>query len=264
MTLPKPAHLEPEYAAQFGDAAVVMAYPTRPPYPAAVFDLLAGLTVEPWVALDVGCGTGDIARRLAPRMQRVDAVDIAERMVARARTLPGGDAENLRWQVAPLEDAALAAPYGLAVAGESLHWMQWERALPLLRAALAPGAVLAIVERAEQPAPWSGALLDLIRRYSTNKAFQPYDLVTELERRALFTLSGATTTEPEPFSQSVGDYIESIHSRNGFSRDRMPAEDAAAFDTAVAALLAPHAPAGTLSLRIAAELRWGAPLAPQA
>jgi len=184
-------------------------------------------------------------------------------MVALGRTLPGGDADNLRWQVAPLEDAALAGPYGVALAGESLHWMEWERALPRLRAALAPGAVLAIVERAEQPAPWTGALLDLIRHSSTNKAFQPYDLVAELERRGLFALSGATITEPELFSQSVGDYIESIHSRNGFSRDRMPAEDAAAFDAAVATLLAPHAPDGTLALHVAAELRWGAPLAPR-
>ncbi len=263
MTLPKPAHLGPEYAAQFGDAAVVAAYPARPPYPAAVFDLLERLVVEPRVALDAGCGTGDIARRLAPRMQRVDAVDRSQRMVAAGEELPGGDADNLRWQVAALEDATLAGPYGLIVAGESLHWMLWERTLPRLRAALAPGAVLAIVERAEQPSPWSDALLDLIRRYSTNTVFQPYDLVTELERRGLFALIGATATEPEPFSQSVGAYVESIHSRNGFSRDRMPAEDAAAFDAAVAALLAPHATFDMLSLRIAAELRWGVPLAPR-
>ncbi len=262
MAQPKPAHLGSAYAAQFQDATVAAAYPKRPPYPAAVFDLLASLTVGPRVALDAGCGTGDVARRLAPRMERVDAVDLSAAMVAMGQGQPDGDASNLRWQVAALEDAALAGPYGLAVAGESLHWMDWERVLPRLRGALAPGASLVIVERAELPSPWSAELLRLIIRYSTNKQFQPYNLVKELERRDLFALVGALCTEPEDFSQPVDAYIESIHSRNGFSRDRMPLEEAAAFDAAAAALLAPHAPEGQVPLRIAAELHWGSPLAP--
>ncbi len=261
MSLPKPVHLGPQYAAQFQDAAVVAAYPTRPPYPAAVFETLATLMVEPRVALDAGCGTGDIARRLAPYAQRVDAIDLSLRMVATGRSMTGGDAPNLLWQVAALEDAPLSGPYGLAVTGESLHWMDWERVMPRLRDALAPGASLVIVERVEEPSPWTAQLFQLIHHYSTNKDFQPYDVVTELERRDLFALAGTTRTELEPFSQSVGAYIESIHSRNGFSRDRMRPTDADAFDAAVAALLAPHAPDGLVTLRIAATLRWGSPLA---
>jgi SAM-dependent methyltransferase len=260
--LPKPAHLGPNYAAQFQDAAVVEAYPSRPPYPEAVFDLLESLAVEPAIALDAGCGTGDIARRLAQRMRRVDAVDISAAMIAMGQRLPGGDAANLRWQQAPIEEATLSGPYGLIVTGESLHWMDWERALPTLASALTHSALLVIVEREEQPSPWSADLLRLIVRYTTNKEFQPYDLVEELERRGLFAPVGTTRTAPEPFQQSVGDYIESIHSRNGFSRDRMPPADAAAFDAAVAALLAPHAPDGTVALRIAAQLHWGRPLTP--
>ncbi|HZC07625.1 MAG TPA: class I SAM-dependent methyltransferase [Ktedonobacterales bacterium] len=261
MAIPKPAHLGPAYAAQFQDAAVVAAYPTRPPYPAAVFDLLTSLVVGPRVALDAGCGTGDVARRLAPRIERMDAVDISAAMVAAGQRLPGGDAANLRWQVAALEDAPLAGPYGLVVAGESLHWMDWERVLPRLHAALAPGAMLAIVERAEEPSPWSAALLRLIVRYSTNHDFRPYDLVAELARRDLFTLAGATRVEPEPFTQRLAAYVESIHSRNGFSRDRMRPEDAAAFDAAATNLIAPHAPSGQVTLHIGAELRWGSPRA---
>lgn len=260
--LPKPAHLGPNYAAQFQDAAVAGAYPTRPPYPEAAFDLLESLAVEPPIALDAGCGTGDIARRLALRMLRVDAVDISAAMIGVGQRQPGGDAANLRWQQAPIEEATLSGPYGLIVTGESLHWMDWERALPTLADALAPGALLVIVEREEQPSPWSADLLRLIVRYTTNKEFQPYDLVEELERRGLFAPVGTTRTVPEPFEQSVGDYIESIHSRNGFSRDRMSLADAQAFDAAVAALLAPHAPDGVVALRIAARLHWGQPLTP--
>ena len=261
MNQPKPAHLGPAYAAQFQDAAIVAAYPSRPPYPQAVFETLSSLLVAPHVALDAGCGTGHIARRLAPLVQRVDAIDLSARMVAAGRQMAGGDAPNLHWQVAALEDATLAGPYGLVVAGESLHWMEWERVMPRLRASLAPGACLAIVERIEAPSSWTSALNQLIHRYSTNRDYQPYDIVVELERRGLFVLGGTARTELEPFHQSVSTYIESMHSRNGFSRDRMRPEDAAAFDAAVAALLAPHTLDGRLTLGIAASVRWGIPLA---
>jgi SAM-dependent methyltransferase len=259
---PKPVHLGPTYAAQFQDAAIVAAYPTRPPYPTVVFARLRALLVAPAVALDAGCGTGDIARRLAPLVERLDAVDISARMIAAGQRLPGGGAPNLHWRAGAMEDASLAPPYGLIVAGESLHWMDWAAVLPRLREALAPGARLALVERVEAPSPWSDALLALIVRYTTNREYQPYDLVEELTSRGLFRLEGKELIEAEPFSQRVADYIESIHSRNGFSRDRMPPDDAAAFDAAAHALIAPHAPGGMVALRIGAALRWGQPLAP--
>lgn len=258
---PKPDHLGPQYAAQFQDAAIVAAYPTRPPYPAAVFERLRSLLVAPAIALDVGCGTGDIARRLAQLVERVDAVDISERMIAAGQRLPGGDASNLRWLVGAMENAPLTPPYGLIVAGESLHWMDWQTVLPRLRAALAPGARLVIVERVEGPMPWWNELLAIIRRYTTNRDYEPYDLIEELTSRGLFQQEGEAETEATEFSQSLSDYIESIHSRNGFSRDRMPPAAAAAFDAAARDLLAPYAPGGMVALRIRAALRWGQPLA---
>src|SRR5579862_4001127 len=124
---PKPAHLGAAYAAQFQDAAVVAAYPNRPPYPAEVFDRLAALVVGPPApVLDLGCGTGDLARPLAARTQQVrcvDAVDCSAPMLARARTLPGGDQPTLRWVLGAAESVSLNPPYGLVTAGESLHWM---------------------------------------------------------------------------------------------------------------------------------------------
>lgn len=257
---PKPKHLAASYAAQFQDASIVAAYPTRPPYPVEVFELLAGLiATESWVALDVGCGTGDVARRLAPLMARVDAVDMSWRMIARGKMLPGGNASNLRWIVGAAEDAPLEPPYTLITAGESLHWMDWPVVMPRLNDALASGALLAIVERDEEPSPWGDALLRLIVRSSTNRDFQPYTLTSELETRGLFTKVGERRTKLVPFEQSVEDYIESIHSRNGFSRDRMRAEDAAAFDAGVRELVAPHVQSGMLRLQLSAMVTWGVP-----
>jgi SAM-dependent methyltransferase len=257
---PKPKHLGPEYAAQFQDAAIVAAYPTRPPYPQEVFELLAGLIAgEPRIALDVGCGTGDLTRRLAPLVERVDAVDVSERMIARGKTLPGGDASNIRWIAGAAEDARLEPPYTLITAGESFHWMDWRVVMSRLGDALAPGAYLALVERNDHSSPWSDALLRLIVQYTTNRDFQPYNVIAELEARSLFRTAGEHRTAAVPFEQSVEDYIESIHSRNGFSRDRMRPEDAAAFDASVRELVTPYAVGGVLSLGVAATVIWGIP-----
>jgi predicted TPR repeat methyltransferase len=79
--LPKPKHLAPEYAEQFKDSSVVEAYCHRPSYPVGLSEILLDLMdYEPYVALDVGCGTGSFARPLAICVERVDAVDFSQAM----------------------------------------------------------------------------------------------------------------------------------------------------------------------------------------
>ncbi len=71
--------------------------------------------------------------------------------------------------------------------------------------------------------------------------FQPYDLLEELARRQLFHPAGCATTPPVLFRQAVDDYVESWHSRNGFSRDRMSASRALEFDARVREIVMPYA-----------------------
>ncbi len=258
--LPKPDHLGPAYAAQFSDSSVVAAYPLRPPYPAEVVDVLLGLVVdEPRAVLDVGCGTGEIARGLAGRVARVDAVDPSPGMLAKGRQLPGGNAPNLTWILGRAEDAPLRPPYALVTAGQSLHWMDWAVVLPRVCDALTPRGVLALVDQHERPMPWAAALLEVIGRYSTNRAYRPYDLVDEVEGRGLFRRLGQHETVPVPFVQTIADYVASFHSRNGLSRDRMDPAAAAAFDREVSALVVPHALDGVVELRIVGRVVWGQP-----
>ena len=262
---PKPKHLAPEYGAQFQDSAIVAAYHHRPPYPAETFTILAGLVRdEPRTVLDLGCGTGDVARPLAPLVARLDAVDISAAMIAKGRTLPGGDHPHLRWIVGPAEAAPVAPPYALVTAGESIHWMDWPVVLPRLRSMLPPHGYLALVGRAEQPSSWTEDLLVIIRRHSTNRDYRPYNIIDELTTRGLFALAGEERTPPMPFSQPLAGYIESLHSRNGLSRDRMPPESVAAFDEEVAALVGPYCQDGMVALQIAGTVVWGHPLAPVA
>ena len=258
--LPKPEHLSDAYAAQFSDPSVAAAYPTRLPYPPATFRILADLiTTTPRTVLDIGCGSGDIARGLVPLVDRVDAVDISAPMIALGRSLPGGDDPRLRWILGRAEEAALDPPYALVTAGESIHWMQWDVLLPRLGRLLTPGGVLAIIGRTEGPPPWGDAVPALLGRFSTNRQFRPYDIVDELVQRRLFTPLGDVRTDPIVVRRSVADYVESFHSRNGFSRDRMEPDEAAAFDRALAALAEPFAVDGLLTLQVAARTIWGSP-----
>jgi SAM-dependent methyltransferase len=256
---PKPAHLAPEFAGQFSDPSVVSVYHLRPPYPPQVIDYLLSLRVDEEPVLDAGTGTGDIARALAQRGVRVDALDPSAAMLARGRQLPGGDNPLLTWIQGAAETAPLHPPYALIVTAASLHWMDWEIVLPRFRDVLAPGGALAIVEQRQTAQPWDNDLGETISRHSTNRFYQPYDLVQELEARGLFQPLGQVQTDPVAFTQSVADYIESFHSRNGLSRDRMDPEDAAEFDEACRGLVGPFAETGLITLGIRGLVSWGIP-----
>ena len=237
---PKPSHLGPSYASQFQEPGVAEAYVHRPPYPAETFDVLESLCVGPTRRiLDLGAGTGDLARPLALRSFTVDAVDVSEPMIARGRALPGGDTPSLRWRIARAEDVPPEPPYALVTAGQSWPWFAWDVVAARCAATLEPGGVVALVERSFRPVPWDPALGALIRAYSTNRDFRSYDLSAELLRRGVFEVLGQRETPHRPFDPSIEEFLELLHSQNGLTRHRMGAT-AASFDAEVRALLRLH------------------------
>ena len=250
--------LDHAHASAFQEPSVIAAYPNRPHYPPETFDFLLGLIPAgaPACALDLGCGTGLLARPLAERFARVDAVDISHGMIDAGRAAPGGARSNLRWIVSPAESAPLEPPYGLATAGDSLGWMDWARVLPRLAAALAPRAVLAVLACRSLPPRWSADLTALIRRYSTNQKFRPIDVPHELVERRAFELHGRHTTAPVILRQSLDAYVESFHGRASFARERMSPGEAAAFDAALRDLVG----ASEVELECVADVAWGRPL----
>lgn len=260
-TTPKPKGLQPQYGAQFQDPAVANAYHHRPGYPDDLFPALAELVVgTPRRVLDVGCGTGFVARYLIDYVDEIDAVDISAAMIEIGRTLPGGENPNLRWLYGAAEELALNPPYGLVTAGASLHWMEWSVVMPRFRQLLDSGGVVALVGAGAVGAvPWWDELLPVIQRYSTNREFQPYDTVEELTRRGLFAVRGRYEGEARMIRQSVESYIESFHARNGFSRDRMAPEAATAFDEAATAIVSSFAEDGILSWEQRGSITWGEP-----
>jgi len=249
-------------AAAFQLDDVVEHYHLRAPYPSTLVPFLLDLAVSPGGAvLELGCGTGEIARTLAPHVERIDAIDISPQMIAKARTLPGGDHPAIRWIEGRVEDAALDGPYVVAVAGKSLHWMDWDVVLPRIANQLAWRAVLAIVVGESTPPPWLDALRQLTSKYSAIQNWENADLIALLEERRLFRRIDETKLDAEPYARTVDEYIDAQHATSGLARERMGTENARAFDDAVRALVTPYATDGVLHLEAPAEITWGTPLA---
>ena len=260
---PKPGHLGLKYAEQCKDSSIVEVYHHRPPYADEAINKLIELVIdEPRIVLDVGCGTGDLARQIVSKVERVDAVDFSLPMIDKGKTLSEGDHQNLNWIVGRIEEVDLQPPYALITAGESLHWMEWEIVLPLFNRILTPRGYLALVTRYTEHNPWYNDVQELINHFSTNHEYQPYNLVEELKLRHLFEPSGFLITHPNSTSQSGEDYLKSFHSRNGLSRERMGEEAAMAFDEEVRSVISPFLQKGQLILSNRSVVVWGNPSAP--
>ncbi|GHE60188.1 class I SAM-dependent methyltransferase [Streptomyces capitiformicae] len=98
-------------------------------------------------ALEVGCGTGRFARRLAGMGIEVDAVDPSEEVIAEARALSesAGGTRNPRFRQADVTDVELPKEhYDFISCLASIHHMPFD-AVAALRDALAPEGVLVIL-----------------------------------------------------------------------------------------------------------------------
>ena len=257
---PKPKHLGPEYGAQFQDAAVAAVYRKRPPYPPELFDLICALLPQPARArvLELGAGTGEVAIPLSARVARLDAVEISAPMLAVAASQSGQ--ERVHWHQQSAESFTYGSVYNLIICAQCLAWLDWAVVFPKMVGALDPDGWLVLVDQTTlEEMPWSNDLMQIIERHSTNQDYEPFNLLEELESRALFSPRGRKATWPVPFSQTIDDYIDSIHGRNGFSRDRMTPRAAANFDAEVRTLLLAHHPDGVIHGRNQAGVHWGKP-----
>ena len=88
--------------------AIVLTFPFKQSHPIDVIDL--------------GCGTGTIARRIkdAYPQARITCVDIAEKMLKIAQTKLGNSGD-VRYQLANLEDYEFDSAYDIAVSSLALH-----------------------------------------------------------------------------------------------------------------------------------------------
>ncbi|MFB4284463.1 MULTISPECIES: class I SAM-dependent methyltransferase [unclassified Nonomuraea] len=152
-------------------------------------------------ALDVGCGTGGFARRLAGRGLEVDAVDPAAEVIEAAGPAPG-----VRYHHADITEMELpAGRYDYISCLASIHHVPFGT-VARLRDALAPGGVLAVLgcysEVSATDHAWSlaaipvnaAARLAMAGRGTPSPApvKQPEMSLAEIRREAADLLPGAT------------------------------------------------------------------------
>ncbi|WP_432179689.1 class I SAM-dependent methyltransferase [Streptomyces sp. NBC_00063] len=103
--------------------------------------LLRRLPKDGRTALDIGCGTGRFARRLAGRGYEVDALDPSAEVIAEAEAVGGGP----RFRQADVTATDLPeGHYDVITCLASLHHMPFAT-VTRLRAALAPGGALLVL-----------------------------------------------------------------------------------------------------------------------
>src|SRR5215831_17712485 len=103
-------------------------------------------------ALDVGCGTGALTRRLQHQVPRVTGIDRDERSIQLARAHPG--ATGIRYLQADFLTVTFEpASLDLVTSIASLHHMDARAALRRMSELLRPGGMLAVVGLARASSP---------------------------------------------------------------------------------------------------------------
>lgn len=113
----------------------------RPSYPPELAQQLAQACVGNRLAIDVGCGSGQLSLLLADHFERVLATDISADQLAHVHQHP-----KLTYRLEAAESISAAdASADLIVAAQAAHWFDLDRFYVECRRVAAPGAVVALV-----------------------------------------------------------------------------------------------------------------------
>jgi ubiquinone/menaquinone biosynthesis C-methylase UbiE len=143
----------------------------RAPYAQAAIDFAVerlGLIGESRL-LDLGCGPGTLARRFAPRVAEVLAMDPQPAMLAEGRRLAAAEGlSNIAWlQAGSAELGGVEGTFRAAVMGQSFHWMDRDQALGDLWRLVEDGGGIALIDpgRRRPQESWEPAAAEVVDRY---------------------------------------------------------------------------------------------------
>jgi SAM-dependent methyltransferase len=113
----------------------------RPEYPPELAAYLAGLAPDRHLAVDAGCGNGQLTRLLAAHFGAVIGIDPSADQIANAAPTPG-----VTYRCAPAERIPVdAASTSLVTAAQAAHWFDLPAFYREVRRIAVPGAAVALV-----------------------------------------------------------------------------------------------------------------------
>lgn len=113
----------------------------RPEYPPRLADFLASAAPARGLAVDVGCGNGQLTRLLAAHFDQVVGLDPSADQIANAT--PG---DRIEYRCAPAERLPLPdASASLITAAQAAHWFDLPAFYREVRRVGTPGAVVALI-----------------------------------------------------------------------------------------------------------------------
>jgi SAM-dependent methyltransferase len=134
-----------EIQADFDEIAALS--PIAPPVTATDRWIERNLPRQRRALLEIGCGVGDLARRLAPHFERSDAIDLSPGMVGEARGRTPSETK-IEFSCVDLFEWLDARPetYDCIVTVTTLHHVDLAAALRAMARSLAPGGRLLVVD----------------------------------------------------------------------------------------------------------------------
>ena len=250
----------------FEDLEVAKYYRYRPEYPAEIFERLSSISSDNRSALDLGCGTGKIARNLSGSFRSVTAVDASAAMLEIAGSLPGGNASNINWQEGLAESAELpGAPFDLIVAAASIHWMSQEVLFPRLLSLANPKHIFAVVEGdgAFDP-PWQSDWDDFLEYWIFKLKGEKYEPENPDSAHTRFMtryrdwidLEGTEICVSTPFQQKISDFTKCQHSRDTFTTSKL-GKEIDNFDASLREVLLPYSDGDSVIYKVRTRLEYG-------
>jgi SAM-dependent methyltransferase len=143
----------------------------RPGFPPAFFDRAQrlGIGLRDQRVLDVGTGTGSLARGFAERGCSVVGLDPSSAMLAEAAKAAARDGVSARWLEASAEATGLAdADFDVVTAGQCWHWFDRARAAAEAMRVLRPGGhvLIAYFSYLVEPGSVGAATEELVLRHN--------------------------------------------------------------------------------------------------
>lgn len=215
----------------------------RPGYPVSFFHRLAGLGIGTAAQriLDLGTGTGVLAREFARRGAEVIGLDLNEELLDAARRLADEEQVAVTWLRAPAEATGLpTASVDVVCASEAWGYFDVPRAVAEVRRLLRPGGRLMLCRLAWLPRRDRIAHHSEVLMLRFNPHWDGADEAGVIRRQPDWARERFTTQamfyydQPMPFTRE--SWRGRLRACRGLSGE-LPAEQVAAFDAELAAWL---------------------------